>query len=396
MTKKYKYNFDEFIDRRNTRCHKWDGENPMYRKSENLLPLWVADMDFQSPKPIIDAIIKRAEHGFFGYSFFPDEYFEAVINWFQRHYNWKLERNWIVFTPGVVPAIFLSVQAYSEPGDKVIIQTPAYPPFAASAKDNGRKRLINPLKLVNGRYEMDFEDLKKKVKEPGVKMIILCNPHNPTGRVWTTEELTQLGEICLKNQVLVVSDEIHGDIIFPDHNFTAFASISEEFAQNSITCTSPSKPFNYPSLKVSNIIIPNSKLRGKFIEIRKKSALRDPNCFASLVVEAAYNECEDWLEEMIKYVKGNLEYLKTFIKQNLPLVKVIEPDGTYLLWLDFRDLGYNTKELTNIIKGKAKVALEDGFLFGKAGRGFQRINIACPRSILEEALTRISKAFNDK
>ena len=392
---KYKYNFDEYIDRRNSRCHKWDGENPMYRKSENLLPLWVADMDFQSPKPIIDAIIKRAEHGFFGYSFFPAEYYEAVINWFQRRYNWKLEKNWIVFTPGVVPAIFLSVQAYSEPGDKVLIQTPAYPPFAASVKDNGRQRLLNPLKLINGRYEMDFEDLKEKAKEPKVKMIILCNPHNPTGRVWTKEELTQFGEICLENQVLVISDEIHGDIIYPgSHNFTAFASISDEFAQNSITCTSPSKTFNYPSLKVSNIIIPDSKLRGKFIETRKKSALRDPNCFASLVVEATYNECEDWLEEMIKYLKENLEFLKSFISQNLPQVRVIEPEGTYLVWLDFRDLGYDTKELTNIIKGKAKVALEDGFLFGKEGRGFQRINIACPRSIIEEALTRISNAFN--
>jgi len=352
-------------------------------------------MDFQSPKPIIDAIIKRAEHGFFGYSFFPSEYYDAVINWFQRRYNWKLEKNWIVFTPGVIPGIFFSVQAFSEPGDKVIIQTPAYHPFAAAVNENGRKRLLNPLKLINGRYEMDFEDLKKKVKEPKVKMIILCNPHNPTGRVWAKEELTQFGEICLENQILVVSDEIHGDIIYPGHKFTAFASISEEFAQNSIICTSPSKSFNYPSLKVSNIIIPNLKLRDKFIETRTKSGLRDPNCFASLVVEATYNECEDWLEEMVSYVKENLEFLKTFIKQNLPLVKVIEPEGTFLVWLDFRDFGYSTKELTSIIKEKAKVALNEGFIFGRAGKGFQRINIGCPRSLLEEGLTRISNAFNN-
>jgi len=394
---KDKYNFDEIIDRKNSRCHKWDGENPMYRKSENLLPLWVADMDFQSPKPIIDALIKRAKHGFFGYTFFPDEYYEAVINWFQRRYNWKLEKNWIIYTPGVLPGLCLSVQAYSEPGDKVIIQTPAYPPFVSSVKDNGCKPLINPLKLTNSRYEMDFEDLKEKVKDPKVKMIILCNPHNPTGRVWTKEELTQFGEICLENQVLVISDEIHADIIYPgSHNFTAFASISDEFAQNSITCTSPSKPFNYPSLKVSNIIIPNTKLRGKFIIQRTKLHIRDPNSFASVVVEATYNECEDWLEEMLMYIKQNLEFLKSFIKQNLPQVKVIEPEGTYLVWLDFRDFGYSTKELTSIIKGKAKVALEDGFLFSKDGRGFQRINIGCPRSILEEALTRISNAFNSE
>jgi len=364
-----KYNFDEYFDRTNTRSEKWDGNTPFFRKSEGTLPMWVADMDFKCPKPIIDAIINRAEHGFYGYTFFPSEYYTAVINWFQRRHNWTLEKSWIHYTPGVIPAIYLSVQAFSEPGDKVIIQSPVYPPFPSAVKTNDRKILVNLLKLSKGRYTMDFEDLKEKVRQPDVKIIILCNPHNPTGRVWRKEELTQFGEICLENQVLVISDEIHCDIIYPENKFTPFASISHEFAQNSVVCTSPSKPFNYPSLKVSNIIIPNQNLRSKFLNMRARTGLRDPNCFASLVVEATYNECEDWLDELIVYVKGNLEFLKNFIKQNLPLVEVIEPEGTFLVWLDFRKLGYNSKELSSILKEKAKLTLFEGFIFGKGGKG---------------------------
>ncbi len=390
---KNKYNFDEYIDRLNTCSTKWDGVSHIFQKPD-LLPLWVADMDFPCPKPIIEAIIHHAKKGFFGYSFFPPKYYEAVINWFKRRHNWTLDKNWIFYTPGVIPGINFTIQAFSKPRDKIIIQNPAYPPFFSAVRNNDRRRLLNPLKFTNGRYEMNLEDLKKKVRDPSVKIIILCNPHNPTGRVWTKEELSQFGEICLENQVLVLSDEIHCDLIYTEYKHTPFASISKEFAQNSITCTSPSKPFNFPSLKVSNIIIPNSNFRNKFSKVRQSTGIREANCFASLVVEAAYNECEDWLDELIIYIKKNLEFLKNFIKKNLPLVNVIEPEGTYLVWLDFRKLGYDTNELSKILLEKAKVALFEGYIFGKGGKGFERINIACPRSILEEALNRISKAFN--
>lgn len=392
--KRTNHNFEEVIDRKNTCSAKWDGTDKFFQKP-NLLPMWVADMDFLSPRPIIEAIIRRAEHGVFGYTFLGSQYYEAVINWFQRRHNWTLDKSWIYYAPGVLPGISFSVQAFSKPGDKVIVQNPIYTPFYQIIKNNDRKRLLNPLKLSNGRYEMDFKDLKAKVRNPRAKLIILCNPHNPTGRVWTKEELTSLGEICLENQILVITDEIHCDLIYPGYKYTPFASISNEFAQNSITCNSPSKTFNLPSLKVANIIIPNPQLRTNFSKIRQRNYIREPNCFASAVVEAAYNECEDWVEELILYIKDNLEFLKNFIKENLPEVKLIEPEGTYLVWLDFRKLGFDGKELTKILFENAKVALWEGYLFGKGGKGFERINIACPRSILNEGLSRIANAIKN-
>lgn len=389
-----RYNFDEIVDRKNTCSAKWDGTDKLFQK-ENLLSMWVADMDFLSPRPIIEAIIRRAKHGVFGYTFLSSQYYEAVINWFRRRHNWTLDKSWIYYAPGVLPGISFSVQAFSNPGDKIIVQNPIYTPFYHIIKNTDRKRLLNPLKLSNGRYEMDFKDLKAKARHPRAKLMILCNPHNPTGRVWTKEELTALGEICLENQILVIADEIHCDLIYPGYKYTPFASISSEFAQNSITCNSPSKTFNLPSLKIANVIIKNPELRTKFSKIRQIHHITAPNCFASAVVEAAYNECEDWVDELMLYITENLEFLKNFIKENIPEVKVIEPEGTYLVWLDFRELGFGRKELNKILFDKAKVALWEGYLFGKGGKGFERINIACPRSILKEGLNRIATAIKD-
>ena len=388
------WNFDELIDRKNTNSSKWDGTDKMFQK-ENLLPMWIADMDFLSPRPITEAIINRAEHGVFGYTFLSPEYYKAVINWFQRRYNWTIEKKWIFFTPGVLPGLSFSVQAFSSPGDKIIVQNPVYTPFYQIIKNNDRKRLLNPLKLLNGHYEMDFKDLRAKARHPRAKLMILCNPHNPTGRVWTREELTTLGEICIENQILVIADEIHCDLVYPGFRFTPFASISNEFAQNSIICNSPSKTFNIPSLKLANVIIPNAQLRTKFSRIRQSHHITTPNCFVSSVLEAAYNECEEWVDELKVYLKANLEFLKQFIRENIPEIKVIEPEGTYLVWLDFRGLGFNSKEITKILFDKAKVALWEGGLFGNGGKGFERINIACPRSILSEGLNRIVKAIKD-
>ena len=392
---KLKYNFDEIIDRKNTCSEKWDGVSHLFQKPD-LLPLWVADMDFRSPQPIIDAIIRRAEHGIFGYSLVPPEYYESMIRWYERRHGWTLDKKWFFYTPGVIPAINFTIQAFSKPRDKVIIQNPAYPPFFSAVKNNERRRLLNPLLLNNGRYTMDFEDLEKKVKDPLVKILILCNPHNPSGRVWTKDELTRVGEICLENNILVLSDEIHCDLIYPEYKHLPFASISDEFAQNSVTCTSISKTFNLPGLKLSNILIPNPTLRNKFSNIIQGTGVKESNCFASAVLIAAYNNCENWLDELMIYVKANLEFLKSFVKENLPGVVVTEPEGTYLVWLDFRELIPDSKELTRILFDVAKVALFEGFLFGKAGKGFERINLACPRATLEEGLNKIANAVKSE
>lgn len=394
MLKEKNYNFDEYINRLNTRSEKWDGVSHVFLRPD-LLPLWVADMDFISPDPVKNAILRRAEHGIYGYTFLPPSYFEAVINWFKRRHGWTLQKDWLIFTPGVIPSINFAVQAFSKPRDKVIVQNPAYPPFFSAIKNNGRKRVLNPLRLNKGRYEMDLKDLEKKARDSRAKMIILCSPHNPTGRVWTKEELTRFGEICLSNQILVLSDEIHCDLIYPGHKHTPFASISKNFAQNSIICTSPSKPFNLPGLKVSNIVISNEKLRNAFKKALNSSGVNEANCFASIALEAAYNECEDWLDAVILYIKENLEFLKNFVKSNLSGVEVIEPEGTYLAWLDFRKVGFNARQLSKVLLEEAKVALSKGSLFGNGGKGFNRINLACPRSILKDALSRIANAIKN-
>ena len=390
MSRREKF-FDEIIDRTETQSAKWD----VYGK--DLLPLWVADMDFQAPQPIIDAITSRAKHGIFGYSYFHNTYFDAVLSWFKRRYNWEIKRGWLNFTPGVLPAINIAIQSFSNPGDKIIVQNPVYYPFFGAIQNNGRQIQFNPLKLSNGRYHMDFDDLKEKVKDPRVKMLILCSPHNPVGRVWTREELSQLGEICIDNGILVISDEIHCDLIYPGHTHVNFASINNEFAMNSITCTSLSKTFNLAGLQLSNIIIPNQNLQRSFTNFIESLFIPEefgylPNSLSLVAFTAAYQECDEWLDSLILYLEKNLEFLKSFLKKQIPEIEIIEPEGTYLVWLDFRKLGIDYDQLEDFLHRKAKVALDDGAMFGENGKGFQRINIACPRSILEEALKRIHKA----
>ncbi|MFX1575055.1 MAG: MalY/PatB family protein [Promethearchaeota archaeon] len=383
--------FDEIIDRTETQSAKWD----VYGK--DLLPLWVADMDFRAPQPIIDAITDRARHGIFGYSYFHNTYFDAVLRWFKRRYNWEIKREWLNFTPGVLPAINIAIKSFSNPGDKIIVQNPVYYPFFGAIKNNGRHIQFNPLKLSNGRYHMNFDDLKEKVKDPRVKMVILCSPHNPVGRVWTREELTQLGEICIDNGILVVSDEIHCDLIYSGYTHINFASINDEFANNSITCTSLSKTFNLAGLQLSNIIIPNQNLRRSFTNSIESIFIPEefgylPNSLSLVAFTAAYQKCDEWLDSLILYLEKNVEFLKLFLKNKIPEVQVIEPEGTYLVWLDFRKLGIDDDKLEDFLHKEAKVALDNGAMFGENGKGFQRINIACPRSILEDALKRIHRA----
>jgi cystathionine beta-lyase len=391
--KEQNWSFDEIIDRSETQSTKWD------HYDKDLLPLWVADMDFRVPQPIIDAIIARTKHGIFGYSYFHSGYFEAVLNWFKRRYNWKIMKEWLAFTPGVIPAINIAIQSFSNPGDKIIVQNPVYYPFFGAIQNNGRQILHNPLKRVNGHYQMDLNNLNQKIKDVRSKILILCSPHNPVGRVWTRDELKQVGEICIENEILVIADEIHCDLILPSFKHTNFASISNDFAMNSITCTSLSKTFNLAGLQLSNIIIPNEKLRKTFVNQIESVFLPEeygylPNDLSLVAFTAAYKYCDEWLTSLLTYLKKNIDFLKSFISNNIPQIEVNEPEGTYLVWLDFRNLGIDQAKLKVFLQQKAKVVLDDGSKFGPGGEGFQRINIACSQTTLKKALVRIRNAID--
>jgi len=353
--------------------------------------MWVADMDFKVPEPVIEAVKQRAEHGIFGYTARNDSYYEAITGWMERRHNWKVDKDWICHAPGVVPALGMIVRTFTKPGDKIIIQPPVYYPFTNVVEKNERIIVPNPLKYENGKYVMDFEDLENKI-DPDVKMIIISSPHNPVGRVWTKEELAQLGEICLKNNILVVSDEIHFDLILKGHTHTPFAAISEEFAQNSIVCTAPSKTFNLAGLQTSNIIIPNKTLRDQFTNTIESLFIGMTNTFGLVATESAYRYGDEWLDQLLEYLQQNVEFLTEYINQHIPELKVVPLEGTYLVWIDCRELGLDAKELEHLMQKEAKVALDEGYIFGKSGEGFTRINIACPQSTLEEGLRRIEKA----
>ncbi|PKR85300.1 MalY/PatB family protein [Heyndrickxia camelliae] len=385
-----KYNFDQEINRYNTSSVKWDEVDTIFG-GENLLPMWVADMDFKVPEPVIEAVKQRAEHGIFGYTARNDSYYEAIIGWMERRHNWKVEKDWICHAPGVVPALGMLVRTFTKPGDKIIIQPPVYYPFTNVVEKNERVIVPNPLKYKNGRYVMDLEDLENKIDQD-VKMIIISSPHNPVGRVWTKEELTQLGNICLKNNILVVSDEIHFDLILKGHTHTPFASISEEFAQNSIVCTAPSKTFNLAGLQTSNIIIPNPSLREQFTNTIESLFIGMTNTFGLVATESAYRYGDEWLDQLLEYLQQNAEFLTDYINQYIPELKVVPLEGTYLVWIDCRDLSLEVKQLEHLMQKEAKVALDEGYIFGKWGEGFTRMNIACPRTTLEEGLRRIEKA----
>jgi len=388
-----KYNFDTVIERRGTGSEKWDMCDTIFSGS-GLLPLWVADMDFQAPPEVIEALAKRAAHGIYGYTAYTDSAYGSVINWFSRRHGWDIKKEWIVYSPGVVPALSLLVQSFTSPGDGIIIQRPVYHPFMHVVKWNGRKLLNSPLRQdKSGRYEMDPDDLRIKASDPSAKMMILCSPHNPPGRVWRRGELDTLIEICAERGILIVSDEIHCDLTYSGIKHIPLPLVKPEYSERIITCTSPSKTFNLAGLQLSNIIIPDKTLRKEFRKISMRNGIFDPNSFAADAMEAAYNNGGEWLDEMMEYVRGNLEFLENFFKSELPEVKVIEPEGTYLVWTDFRAFGISHRELLRKFVEEAKVAPGQGDIYGPEGEGFMRINLACPRAILEEGLNRIAAAF---
>lgn len=385
------YDFNKVINRFNTNSVKWDNTEKLFG-DEEILPMWIADMDFTAPPLVIDAISKRAKHGVYGYTTRTPHYFQTFIDWMNRRHNWSIEKRWIRCTPGIMPALSIAIQAFTNKNDKIIIQTPVYTPFTEVVQKNDREIVLNPLILEENRYEMDFKNLEEVVQKPDVKMIILCNPHNPAGRVWSEEELTRLGQICIENGVLIVSDEAHFDIVYKGFTHTPFASISQEFADNSITCTAPSKTFNLAGVQMANIIIPNKELRDSFTKIIDTLYLGLSNTFGVTASEAAYQYGEEWLDQFLDYMEGNLIFLTEFLETNLKEIKVIPPEGTYLAWLDCRALGMESKELEQFFHEKAKVAFDEGYTFGLGGEGFTRVNMACPRSVLEEGLRRVEKA----
>jgi cystathionine beta-lyase len=350
-------------------------------------------MDFQSPQPIIEALKQRVEHGVYGYTLRPDSYMESIVSWLKRRHRWSIEKEWITHSPGVIPALSLAIQSFTQPGDKIIIQPPVYHHFARVIQANGREVVNNPLKLENGHYSIDFADLEAKI-DSTVKMLILCSPHNPIGRVWSKEELTRLGQICMKHNILVVADEIHCDFVYKTHTHIPFASISEEFANHSLTCIAPSKTFNLMGVQTSSIIIPNQQLRGRYDRELNTLSIGSPNIFGVVALEAAYRHGEEWLDQLLEYLQGNLEFTLNYFSKNIPQIKIIQPEGTYLVWLDCRELGFSVKELDEFMLLNARVAMNEGLIFGMEGEGFMRLNIACPCSMLKNALGGIEKAIS--
>lgn len=387
------YSFDKIIDRRGTDSLKYDlaAKRGM---PEDIIPLWVADMDFPAPPEVLEALVEKSRHGIFGYSdTIGDDYFNALADWYASRFNWHLSPKWLVKTPGVVFAICTAIRALTEEGDAVLIQEPVYYPFAGSVRANNRNLVVNELVYRDGRYYIDFDDFEDKIARNRVRLFILCSPHNPVGRVWSEEELAAMGEICLKYGVKVVADEIHADFVYPGYRHHVFETIRPEFADMTITCTAPTKTFNLAGLQISNVFISNTELRKKFKQELEKTGYSQPNIMGLVACKAAYRYGAQWLEDLKSYLVSNLALVRDFLAQELPSVRLVEPEGTYLLWLDFRALNLPDKELNDLIVQKAGLWLNAGPMFGAGGEGFQRINIGCPAATLQKALERLKKAF---
>ncbi len=384
--------FDTVIDRKGTRSLKYDFA-VRRGKPKDVLPLWVADMDFQTSSYITDALEDMVKHGVFGYSESEEHYFGAVQNWMERHYNWHVKESWMTKTPGIVFALAMAVKAYTQENDTVLIQPPVYYPFKEVVEDNHRRLVNNTLVLGgDGTYTIDYEDFEKKIIEENVKLFILCNPHNPVGRVWTKEELERLGDICLKHGVFVVSDEIHADFVF-ERKHTVFSEVKEAYRDISMICTSPSKTFNIAGLQISNIFIFNPEKATAFRRQVAAAGYSQVGLPGLVACEAAYRHGDEWLEGVLAYIKANAEFTRAYLQEHLPRVKMTKLEGTYLVWLDFRDYGLTDKELDEKILNQAGLWLDSGAVFGKCGEGFQRINIACPRKTLQQALDRLIDVF---
>lgn len=377
-----KYDFDKTIDRRATNSYKWDSA------PEGVLPMWVADMDFRTAPAIIDALQKRVAHGIFGYTRVPDAYYDAVTSWFSRRHGWDIDREWIIYTSGVVPAVSAVIKALTVPGDKVIVQTPVYNCFFSSIRNNGCEIVSNPLRRTADTYEMDFDALERCAADPRAKVMLLCNPHNPAGRVWTPDELTRLGNICLRNGVTVVADEIHCELVYQGFKYTPFASLSDAFLHRSVTCVSPSKAFNIAGLQIANIVAFDNDLRSRIDKAININEVCDVNPFGVAATIAAYNEGEEWLCQLLDYLHGNYEAMAEFCRRELPEFPITRLEGTYLVWMDCSSLGMPSDALEHALLDDARLWLNAGTMYGAEGEGYMRWNIACPRSVMLDGLNR--------
>ena len=383
-----KYDFDTIIPRRGTNSYKWDTP-----EEENVLPMWVADMDFRTAPAIVKALQKRVAHGVFGYTKVPETYYNAVIRWFESRHRWRIDPRWMIYTSGVVPALSAIIKALTAPGDKIIVQTPAYNCFYSSIRNDGCELSANNLVYRDGRYSIDFDDLEAKAADPKAKILLLCNPHNPVGRVWTPEELRRIGDICLRNGVFVVADEIHCELTYEGHDYTPFASLSERFLQNSVTCLSPSKAFNLAGLQIANIIASDEEVRRRIDRAININEVCDVNPFGVIATIAAYNEGRGWLDALRKYLRRNYEYLCRFFAERLPQYPVLQLEGTYLVWIDCRALGIGSDATTLRLQEEQKLIVNSGTMYGPGGEGFIRLNIACPRALLTDGLERMARVL---
>ena len=384
-----KYNFDEIIPRRGTNSYKWDSA-----EDADVLPLWVADMDFRTAPAIVEALEKRVAHGIFGYTRVPDEYYDAVTGWFGRRHGWTFPREWIIYTSGVVPAISAILKATTMPGDKVMVQGPVYNCFFSSIRNSGCVVVSNSLKRTGNTYCIDFDDMEQTIINEGVRVFLLCNPHNPAGRVWTRDELLRMGTICLRHGVTVISDEIHCEFTYAGHDYTPYASLGDEFAAKAVVCVSPSKAFNIAGLQIANIIVPDSELRRRIDRAININEVCDVNPFGVIATIAAYNHGEEWLDELMQYLHGNYEYMKDFCAKNLPQFPIMELEGTYLVWMDCSALHISSTEIEDRLIKQAKLWLNAGSMYGREGEGYMRWNIACPLQTLQEGLSRFTSAVS--
>jgi cystathionine beta-lyase len=392
---KLKYDFETIIDRSNTGSGKWEQMkkwNP--NVSKGVVPFSVADMEFKNPPEIVEGLKKFIDSTVLGYTQPTENYLNAVCSWMKRRHDWVVKKEWIIGSPGVVNAFFQAVKAFTEPGDGIIVQPPVYYPFYIAVENNKRTLVKNPLIFTGSTYVIDYDDLERKARNPKNKLLLFCSPHNPVGRVWTPEELDRVGEICLRNDVMIISDEIHFDLIMPGHKHTVFANVSEKLANNMIVCTAPSKTFNLAGMQTSNIIIPNEKIRKAYIKEMASNGFYSLNILGYKACEIAYTECEEWLEQLLELIYHNHLKLKEFIEKNLSVINVIELEGTYLQWMDFRGLGLDKDELEKLMHYEAEVFFDEGYLFGEEGAGFERMNLACPTKIMMDGLQRLAAAIN--
>lgn len=387
-----RYNFDEVIDRRHTQSSKWDNVGARVG-NQNALPMWVADTDFRCPQPVVDAVRARVEHLIYGYPFVVPEFRQATIEWIEKRHGWKLEPEWIVFATGIVPVFNTMIQAFTEPGDEVIIQGPVYHPFGFAIVDNDRAISDNSLVYQDGKYSIDFADLERRAASPKAKLMILCNPHNPVGRAWREDELRRMAEICLKNGVIIISDEIHSDLVLFGSKHIPIGSLDSRFAMNSVTCYAPSKTFNTAGLRGSGIVAPNSEIRKKLEMQFKKNRSIQQNVFAVPAYVAAYTQCEDYVDQLIPYLEKNVLFLDDFLRKNMPKIKLVKPEATYLMWLDCTELGITGDALADFFINRSLVAVSRGDSFGKEGSSFVRLNIGCPLSTLGRALKQIFEQY---